>query len=305
MNNILELNTDTVQAILKLNDQLKKLDCFDTMFKSISDFVKEEYDISHYLVTINENLIYSNLELANGLSFKDFSIELNAETQLKISIYYKDNKDSEKLLLNNLEVVKVLFDVISQTLYSKYLEYKIDTLALKDCLTGLYNRQYIDEYLKTTLPLSNRERKKMAFIKIGIDHFKAVIDEFDYNVGDKVLKELAKSVQDSVRKSDLVARIEADEFFVVLHNVINEENAIKIAEKIVDNFKNTKVIVDTNTKQTLMKTICTGISMYPDDADKIEEIFRSSDIALYEARNKGRSQIFKFKKEDTNSIDLF
>lgn len=145
----------------------------------------------------------------------------------------------------------------------------------------------------------------MAFIKIGIDHFKAVIDEFDYNVGDKVLKELAKSVQNSVRKSDLVARIEADEFFVVLHIVINEENAINIANKIVENFKNTKVVVNDVTKQILMKTICTGVSMYPDDANKIEEIFRSSDIALYEARNKGRSQTFKFRKEDTNTIDLF
>lgn len=77
-----------------------------------------------------------------------------------------------------------------------------------------------------------------------------------------------------------------------------------IANKIINNFKNVKVVVNEGTNQTLMKTVCTGISIFPDDADRIEEIFRSSDIALYEARNKGRSQSFKFQK-DGNSPELF
>ncbi len=305
MDNLLLLDKNTVQSILELNSELKKMKNFDLMFKKITEFVHTKYGIQQYLVTINENLIYSNFELSNGLKFKDINIELNNENILKVSIFHENNQKEDEKIKNVLEVVKVLFDLISQTIYSKFLEFKIDELSLKDCLTGLYNRQYIDEYLKSTLPLSNRERKKMAFIKIGIDHFKAVIDEFDYTIGDKVLKELAKSLQNSVRRSDLVARIESDEFFVVLHNILNEENAIMIANKIVDNFKNVKVIVNEKSNQTLMKTICTGVSIYPDDAQKIEDIFRSSDIALYEARNKGRSQTFKFKKEDVNTIDLF
>jgi len=305
MDSLLLLDKNTVQSILELNSELKKMKNFDSMFKKITEFVDTKYGIQHYLVTINENLIYSNFELTNGLKFKDINIELNNENILKVSIFYENNEKEQTRIENLLEVVSVLFDLISQTVYSKFLEFKIDELSLKDCLTGLYNRQYIDEYLKSTLPLSNRERKKMAFIKIGIDHFKAVIDEFDYTIGDKVLQELARSVQNSVRRSDLVARIEADEFFVVLHNILNEENAIMIANKIVDNFKNVRVIVNEENNQTLMKTICTGVSIYPDDAQKIEDIFRSSDIALYEARNKGRSQTFKFKKEDINTIDLF
>ena len=107
-----------------------------------------------------------------------------------------------------------------------------------------------------------------------------------------------------VRKSDIVARVESDEFLIILHNIINENNAIMIADKIINNFKNVKVIVNEATNQTLMKTVCTGISMYPDDVDRIEEIFRSSDIALYEAKNKGRSQFFKFKK-DAETLELF
>ena len=77
-----------------------------------------------------------------------------------------------------------------------------------------------------------------------------------------------------------------------------------VADKIINNFKEVTVVVNEETKQTLKKTICTGISIYPDDAEHLEEIFRSSDIALYEARNKGRSQLFKFKKDD-DTIELF
>ncbi len=201
-------------------------------------------------------------------------------------------------------MIKTTFDIVSQTIYNKYLEFKLVEITLKDSLTGLYNRQYVDEYLKSSLPLSQRERKKMAFLKVGIDHFKAVIDEFDYHTGDKVLKELARSLSTTVRNSDIVARIDADEFLIILHNISNEDNAIIVADKIINNFKNVHVIVDENSNQILKKTICTGISIFPDDADKIEEIFRSSDIALYEARNKGRSQYFKYKKND-DTIELF
>ena len=211
---------------------------------------------------------------------------------------------SKNNIIESIEYVEIIFKIISQTLYNRYLEFKLVESNLKDNLTGLYNRQYVDEYLKTVLPLSKREHKKIAFLKVGIDHFKAVIDEFNYEVGDKVLKELAKSLENSVRKSDIIARIESDEFLIVLHNITNENNAIMIANKIIENFKGVRVVVDDNTNQTLMKTICTGISIYPDDAEKAEEIFRSSDIALYEARNRGRSQFFKFEK-DNETIELF
>jgi len=185
------------------------------------------------------------------------------------------------------------------------MEKTLNEMSLVDHVTGSYNRCYLNNYVGNLLSLSNREQKKIAFIKIGIDQFKAVIDEFDYEIGDKVLKVLAQTLKNSVRESDLVIKISNDEFLVILLNIINENNAILIAEKLINNFSKEKVVINEETKQTLMKTICGGISIYPDDATTIDEIIKKSDIALYEARNRGRGQVFLFNEEDTNKIDFF
>lgn len=297
-----QLNIYNFKTIIALNDHLVGLKRLDDIFNYIASYLKKDYSIDKFKATINSNKVFISCRDDKLLNIKDFFIKLNDNDELQISILYED-KELENII-NSFEIIKTTFSIISQTIYNKYLEYKLVEMNLKDSLTGLYNRQYIDEYLKSTLPLSHRENKKIAFLKVGIDHFKAVIDEFDYTTGDKVLKELAKSLEYTVRESDIVARVESDEFLIILHNIINENNAIMIADKIINNFKNVKVIVDEKTNQTLMKTVCTGISIYPDDADRIEEIFRSSDIALYEARNKGRSQSFKFQK-DAETLELF
>lgn len=298
-------NSYNFQAIIALNDHLKSLNKLDDIFQYLSSYIFEDFGVSKFQAFINDKIIYSNFKKdIKLLKNKEFSIKLNHDDYLEVFLYYKNDQELENII-NVFNILKTTFNLVSQTIYNKYLESRIKELSLRDSLTGLYNRQYIDEYLKTTLPLSSREKKKIAFLKVGIDHFKAVIDEFDYNIGDKVLKELATSLKDSVRESDLVARIDSDEFLVILHNVMSEENAIMIAHKVIENFKKKKVIVNEITNQSLMKTICTGISMFPDDAKKVEDIFRSSDIALYEARNKGRSQLFKFKKEESNTIELF
>lgn len=302
MQEINQLNTYNLQTIIALNDHLVGLKRLDNIFDYISSYLKDNYSITRVKMTIDNNQLYINYSKDEELKEKSFSIKLNQNDELTVSILYKDNELEN--INSSIELIRTTFSVISQTIYNKYLEYKLVEMTLKDSLTGLYNRQYVDEYLKSTLPLSTRENKKMAFIKVGIDHFKAVIDEFDYTIGDKVLKELAKSLEYAVRESDIIARVESDEFLIILHNIINENNAIMVADKIINNFKDVKVVVDEKTNQTLMKTVCTGISIYPDDADRIEEIFRSSDIALYEAKNKGRSQFYKFKKE-AETIELF
>ena len=204
-----------------------------------------------------------------------------------------------------LDSIRMSLLIFSQSLFNKYMEKALSEMSLIDHLTGSFNRCYLDNYAGNLLSLSNREQKKIAFVKVGIDQFRAVIDEFDYEIGDKVLKVLAKTLKESIRESDLVIKISDDEFLVILLNIINEDNAILISQKLIDNFSKKEVIINEQTKQTLMKTICSGVSIYPDNATSLDEIIKKSDIALYEARNKGRSQVFLFSEEVTNTIDFF
>ncbi len=116
---------------------------------------------------------------------------------------------------------------------------------------------------------------------------------------------MADTLQEDIRTSDIVIRLDADEFLVVLANVQSKESAASVAQKLVESFGKREVDVNSYTGQTLKKTICVGISMYPDDSTSIDQILKNSDISLYEARNKGRSQVLVFNQDQESSVDLF
>ncbi len=282
-----------LKSFIKLNEDLICINSFDEIINHISIALKDLFLIENFSIAIKNKIIFTNI--VEEKESNCISVKINKDDDLIINYISKTKYDDD---------LRKIFSILSQTLYAKFLEQKLEETIMKDPLTSLYNRNYVYEYLRTILPLVNRENKKLAFLKIGIDHFKAVVDEFDYEIGDEVIKELSNILKNSVRESDLIARFDSDEFLVILHNIHNENNAIMIAKKLINNFKEAKVIINEDTKQSLMKTICTGILICPDDAERISDILRSTDIALYEAKNLGRGQFYKFKKND-NSIELF
>lgn len=296
------------EIIIKENEKLKLLEDSGKVYNKIFDYLKEDYNIYELKISFRSQnqdrvLFESTKEL--DLSYQinlTFPQSQNSEVMYLITA---KNEENRKEIEHTLFSIKLTLQIFSQSLYNKYLEKSISELSLIDQVTGSYNRTYLDNYAHNLLSLSQREQKKIAFLKIGIDQFKAVIDEFDYAIGDKVLKTLADTLNENVRTSDIVIKIDSDEFLVILLNIVNEDNAIMISEKIINNFSKKEVLVNPQTEQALKKTVCSGISIYPDDASDIDEIIRNADIALYEARNKGRSQTFKYNKEETNTIDFF
>ena len=295
------------EKIILENEKLKLTD-LEKSCLNIYEYLKLHHHINFLSIDIKKNDLLENIfthnngdlkYLTNTLSFKE-----NSTTDI-IFNFLSENEENFEIIKNDLKTIKMSLQIFSQSLFNKYMEKILKEASLVDHLTGSYNRSYLDNYAHNLLSISNREQKKIAFIKVGIDQFKAVIDEFDYEVGDKVLKSLANTLKATIRDSDLVVKISNDEFLVILLNIINESNAIIISEKLIDNFSKEKIIVNNETKQALMKTICSGISIYPDNATSIEEIIKKSDIALYEAKNRGRSQVYLFNEDDTNKIDFF
>lgn len=140
---------------------------------------------------------------------------------------------------------------------------------------------------------------------VGVDHFKAVIDEYDYDIGDRVLVELAKVIHANISEFDMVARLTGDEFLISILSTSSEHDIINISNKIIKDFAEIEIKI--TEEQILKKTICIGYDVYNySDEKTIDSTIKNADIALYEAKNKGRSQVFNFndmKEEDT--IDLF
>ena len=296
------------ETIITENEKLKLSD-LEKSCLNIFDYLKLHHHINFLEIDIDKNCSKENLFSSKDESFDNYLISTlefkqNCNTMI-IFHFLSKNEDEDSNVKTQLDAIKMSLLIFSQSLFTKYMEKTLNELSLVDQVTGSYNRCYLDNYANNLLSISNREQKKIAFLKVGIDQFRAVIDEFDYEIGDRVLKALAKTLKDSIRESDLVIKISDDEFLVILQNIINEDNAILISQKLINNFSKKEVIINEETKQTLMKTICSGISIYPDNATTIDEIIKKSDIALYEARNRGRSQFFVFSEADTNKIDFF
>lgn len=295
------------ELIISENEKLKLSD-LEKSCLNIFDYLKLHHEINFLKIEVIKDEIYetifsfsdSNIEyFENSLEFQE-----SLDTKLKFT-FLSTTKKEQNNVVENFEKIKAPLQIFSQSLYNKFMEKKLHELSLVDPLTGSYTRCYLNNYVSNLLSLSNREQKKVAFVKIGIDQFRAVIDEYDYEIGDRVLKLLANTLKNSVRESDIVIKISDDEFLVILLNIMTESNALMIAKKLVDNFSKEAIVVDEETKQILMKTISGGISIFPDNATSIDEIIKKSDIALYEAKNKGRGEIFLYNDEDTNKIDLF
>lgn len=295
------------EVIITENEKLK-LNDLDKSCLNIYEYLKLHHGIENLVIDIKKNdtieTLFSSNNFDDNFLINKLEFRQNCDTNIVFSFLSITQEDFE-LVKINLNYINICLQIFSQSLFNKYMEKTLSQMSLVDQTTNAYNRCYLDNYAGKLLSLSNREQKKIAFVKIGIDQFKAVIDEFDYEIGDRVLKALANSLKQSVRDSDLVIKITNDEFLVILLNIVNEDNAILATEKLINNFKEVKVLVNEKTGQTLMKTICCGICIYPDNASTLEEVIKKSDIALYEARNRGRSQYYLYNEDETNKIDFF
>ncbi|WP_252981448.1 GGDEF domain-containing protein [Aliarcobacter butzleri] len=301
------LMNKSCEEVLAKSQQLRLLGLEDYSL-NIFNYLNKNYQINFLKIYIKkqndiENLFDNSKENENYL-FNTLKFKQSNEYEVIFSLLFTTQKEFEDIK-NRQDFIKLALEIFSQSLFSKYLEKVIEDISIIDTLTGNYNRHYLYHYIEPLFSLSNRKQEKIAFLRISIDHFKAVIDEFNYKVGDKVIKVLSKTIKSSIRDSDTVIRMTNDGHLIILPNITNSDNAVLVANKLIDKFSKEKIIVNENTKQTLMKTICVGITIYPDDGIDIDTIIRKSDIALYEAKNMGRSTVFVFNEEETNKVELF
>ncbi|WP_419768732.1 GGDEF domain-containing protein [Arcobacter sp.] len=239
----------------------------------------------------------------NSSMIKKYKIFMNKS--LAINFYLVcENKKHLKEITSNDEILNAFFYMVAPFITSVSYQELVQKLTFKDPLTSVYNRKFLVEHLNKLLPLAKRENKNISFLMIGIDHFKAVIDEFDYDVGDNVLISLSEILRNNIRESDIVVRLEADEFLVTLVGLTSQNDAKLVAQKLIDVFAKSEVKVSPS-GYTLKKTICVGITHYDNQTNSVDYILRNADISLYEAKNLGRGKIKEFFPDEVQCVDLF
>jgi len=165
--------------------------------------------------------------------------------------------------------------------------------ALKDPLTGLYNRRFLQDHANHVISGVLRRKKTLGLIMCDLDYFKQVNDQYGHDVGDLVLKETAALINKGVRDTDIVIRFGGEEFFILLVD-INPGDAIVVAEKIRKIFDESRIKIPNG---SIQKTLSLGVSEFPGDGDGFWQCIKYADVALYKAKDTGRNKAIRFDEE--------
>ena len=171
--------------------------------------------------------------------------------------------------------------------------------AAYDSLTGLPNRSLFNDRIAQVIASSLRHSEPFGLLFVDLDRFKEVNDSLGHQVGDTLLREVAKRLQASVRQEDTVARMGGDEFVVLLPG-IDVAGARSVAAKLLASVHQ-PVLLDHGTNYLPMASV--GLAMYPQDGDTADLLLRSADMAMYQAKIDGRNRIAEYVVAMSDATD--
>ncbi|MDX1808585.1 MAG: cache domain-containing protein [Sulfurospirillaceae bacterium] len=231
----------------------------------------------------------------SGISFeREYWIESKYEKRYlhaKYFPYFEKNDDKEA----SAYVVSAR-DITDKKNYEDRLiasERELEYLAHNDILTGLPNRIFLLDRINHAIDNCNRFGTQLAVCYIDLDDFKKINDSFGHSYGDEVLKQFSQRMLNKMRKIDTLSRIGGDEFILLIENLESLFEVPVIIQKIHSIFLEPFVY----RKSTFFLTCSIGISFYPDHGEMSEVLIKNADIAMYRAKNSGKSTYAFFEHE--------
>lgn len=184
-----------------------------------------------------------------------------------------------------LRLIRALAEHSSLALANLKLREVLRTQSVRDPLTNLYNRRYIEEFLDGQLSRATRKSSSLALIMLDVDHFKQFNDRFGHDAGDMVLRSLGRLLLSHLRKEDVVCRYGGEEFTVILPDA-SHDSASSRAEQLRNVVKET--VLDFRGQALPPISISVGLAVFPADGTTPEALLKSADTALYKAKANGR-----------------
>jgi diguanylate cyclase (GGDEF)-like protein len=160
--------------------------------------------------------------------------------------------------------------------------------SIRDSLTGLYNRRYLNEVLEREVRRAARGQRHLAVILLDVDGFKGLNDAYGHEAGDTFLRELGAFLQKRVREEDVACRYGGDEFVIILTET-SLETARRRARQLREGIKT--LTVPHRGQYLTPPTVSMGAALYPDHGSSADELIRAADDALYKAKARGRDCI--------------
>lgn len=182
------------------------------------------------------------------------------------------------------EPLELLIDIRDIT-ERKHYEQQLKTLAHSDSLTGLTNRSLFFDFARQAIARAARQEGSLAILFIDLDGFKAVNDNYGHDVGDRLLKVLAKNLKQCFRESDIVARVGGDEFAVLIDQIHEEEILKALCTKVVEQLSQAMDVESV----TCQVSASIGVAIYPRDGTEVEALLARADEAMYRVKGNGGS----------------
>ena len=225
------------------------------------------------LVAYGNDVFVEDMESANGTYLNGDRVKRRVQLE-----------DGDKITLGSTTILKFTYhDRLDETFQKQMFD-----AALRDGLTGAYNKNFMLNHLNTELAFALRHGTPLSVIMFDVDHFKPVNDTYGHLAGDAILKRLAEISISTLRTDDIFARYGGEEFTIVSRGTTQERAAI-IAERLRQIINKTDFIFD---GQHIPITVSLGVAGLPDTpAQTTDDLIGAADAALYQAKNSGRNRV--------------
>jgi two-component system cell cycle response regulator len=288
---IIDQVKERLSVFIKLYDVLRVVDPIKKKTLILKDDNVQELDGTCYGFWRKEEFCGNCISMRSYIENDTFVKIENSEGKIFLVIATPiiiDNKRYIVEILKDLsESGKTLTKTSTNENFIEHILSELNEKIIKDELTKIYNRRYINERLPVDIDNSIEKQCPLSVIMADIDFFKDVNDNYGYLIGDKILIDFAKLIQSSIRKNtDWVGRYGGEEFLIVLNNT-DLENAYKISEKI------RKLVEDKIFEYEEKKVKITssfGVCGLINNKVNMEELIQIADKNLYQAKNNGRNK---------------
>lgn len=289
----ISLLLDTARALIILLDKYGRIQIFNRACEELTGYDSREVEnrrtIDFLLAPEEQSSVvkfFDNDMLGMPEEFENFWVTRDGEKRLiswSNSLVYDEEGSPEYVLGTGLDITE-----------QRMMQEKIQHMAMHDELTGLANRNLLQQSLDHSIAMADRYGKKVALLFLDLDGFKQINDSYGHNTGDQVLKKVARRISGVVRSSDTVARFGGDEFVIVLPEIKSHHDALSVSRKIACEVSRPYIVH--NNQCVIGASI--GVSIYPDDGQDSESVLRLADKAMYRAKRQGKGGFCYLALED-------
>lgn len=286
-NRVLDFNSPFMKQLGKIHN-IQPGDKIDHLLAGWLSPEQAQSRSGNYQITVESNFAEDEINTGEigqsrkifDLCITPFEFKKNYTGRIIILTDITERIANEDLLFETNEKLN------AQLVEIHILKDQIEDLAVRDALTGLYNRRFLNETLSREFSRAGREHYSVSVAMIDVDHFKKYNDTFGHQAGDEVLVHLARHLQENVREGDVVIRFGGEEFIILLPFATTDT-----AESRINSLRESFSHIRHRSDDFKGVTFSAGIASFPHHGANFDQVLKAADTALYYAKQSGRNRV--------------